>query len=620
MVIASFVKVLLVRWVLWTVVVTAFVLWVGSCFTPPKDRVISPGANPIFLSSDLQAPESTAISIPIKQGRTALDRVIDTLRRSEGKPFLFGMVTLWVLGLFGITIGGTFHRVRTHATTRAHQLLEESEEQLRVIFEASEAGIVLVNPGGYVRFANRRAAEIFGTTPGELINSSYSDHLHTSEMPEGLERIRQITTGEVQSVALERRYLRKDGSDFWGHLTGRRLEHPDGSLRALVGVITDISDRKQAEIERNNLQAKLQQAQKMESLGLLAGGIAHDMNNVLGAILGWSSASIEEHAEGSPTFRAFDTISKAAIRGGKMVNGLLRFSRQGPGELAAINLNEIVREEVRLLERTTLSKIRLILDLACDLKPIMGDANAITHAIMNLCVNAVDSMPESGTLTLRTLSSDPEWVEIQVADSGCGMTEDVLRRAMDPFFTTKDAGRGTGLGLSMVYSTVKDHDGELFIQSEPGLGTCVQMRFPVGESMPAAAEPLKNKSSSSIPSDLHIMVVDDDELFLSSVGVMLRQLGHQETLISSGEDALATLEIGFQPDLVILNVNMPGLGGAATLTLLRLMRPMVPILLVTGWVDQGVLELARAYSRVTLLPKPFGIRDLQLMLESTKTQ
>ena len=303
-----------------------------------------------------------------------------------------------------------------------------------------------------------------------------------------------------------------------------------------------------------------------------------------------------------------------------MVNGLLRFSRQGPGELAAINLNEIVREEVRLLERTTLSKIRLILDLACDLKPIMGDANAITHAIMNLCVNAVDSMPESGTLTLRTLSSDPEWVEIQVADSGCGMTEDVLRRAMDPFFTTKDAGRGTGLGLSMVYSTVKDHDGELFIQSEPGLGTCVQMRFPVGESMPAAAEPLKNKSSSSIPSDLHIMVVDDDELFLSSVGVMLRQLGHQETLISSGEDALATLEIGFQPDLVILNVNMPGLGGAATLTLLRLMRPMVPILLVTGWVDQGVLELARAYSRVTLLPKPFGIRDLQLMLESTKTQ
>ena len=133
------------------------------------------------------------------------------------------------------------------------------------------------------------------------------------------------------------------------------------------------------------------------------------------------------------------------------------------------------------------------------MKPIIGDANAITHAIMNLCVNAVDSMPESGTLTLRTLSSDPEWVEIQVADSGCGMTEDVLRRAMDPFFTTKDAGRGTGLGLSMVYSTVKDHDGELFIQSEPGLGTCVQMRFPAGESMPAAAEPLKNGSSSSIP-------------------------------------------------------------------------------------------------------------------------
>ena len=154
---ASFVKVLLVRWVLWTVVLTAFVLWVGSCFTPPKDRVISPGVSPVFLSSDLQAPESSATSIPIRQGRTALEQAIDTLRRSEGHPFLLGMVTLWVLGLFGITLGSTFHRIRMHATTRSHKLLEESEEQLRVIFEASEAGIVLVNPGGYVRFANRRA-------------------------------------------------------------------------------------------------------------------------------------------------------------------------------------------------------------------------------------------------------------------------------------------------------------------------------------------------------------------------------------------------------------------------------------------------------------------------------
>ena len=172
-----------------------------------------------------------------------------------------------------------------------------------------------------------------------------------------------------------------------------------------------------------------------------------------------------------------------------MVKSLLNFARQSPTEEHELDMNAILREEVELLERTTLAKIRLEMDLASDLRPILGDASALTHAFMNLCVNAVDAMPENGTLTLRTRNVDNDWIEVLVEDTGTGMPREVLEKAMDPFFTTKGVGKGTGLGLSMVYSTVKAHRGQIEIQSEPGQGTRVRMRFPACEPMVRPSEP-----------------------------------------------------------------------------------------------------------------------------------
>jgi len=167
---------------------------------------------------------------------------------------------------------------------------------------------------------------------------------------------------------------------------------------------------------------------------------------VLGAILGLASAHIENQPAGSTAHRAFGTIIKAAERGGKVVKGMLNFARQSPAEDREIDVNAVLREEVRLLERTTLSKVRLEMDLAPDLRAIRGDASALTHAFMNLCVNAVDALPENGTLALRTRNVDKDWIEVQVEDSGTGMGKEVLERALDPFFTTKEQGKGTGLG------------------------------------------------------------------------------------------------------------------------------------------------------------------------------
>lgn len=390
----------------------------------------------------------------------------------------------------------------------------------------------------------------------------------------------------------------------------------------LAGYTIDITDRKRLAEERLQLEARLAQAQKMEGMGSLAGGVAHDMNNVLGAIMALASANLELVPEGSPVRGAFETILKASERGGKMVRSLLSFARQSLAEERVLDLNVILREEVSLLERVTLAKVHLVLDLAQDLHSVQGDPGALSHAFMNLCVNAVDAMGEGGTLTLRTRNLEGAWVEARVEDSGHGMSRDVLKKAMDPFFTTKVQGKGTGLGLALVYSTVKAHHGQIFLESEPGRGTSVILRFPVfagtGALEDKPAEPQIRQASAS----MRVLLVDDDELILSSITSILSVLGHHVSTASSGEKALEALDVDGQAvcaqgfDVVILDLNMPGLGGADTLSLLRKRHPDLPVLLATGRADQRALDLVGRYSKVTLLAKPYGMAELRLQLEA----
>ncbi len=383
----------------------------------------------------------------------------------------------------------------------------------------------------------------------------------------------------------------------------------------LFGVLHDITGLELAEEERAKLQAQLLQSQKMESLGSLAGGVAHDMNNVLGAILGIASASIQAQPEGSAAYRAFDTISQAATRGGKMVKSLLSFARQTTAEEHKLDLNSLLEEEVNLLERTVLSRVQLHIDFDPDLFPILGDASALTHAIMNLCVNAVDAMPEGGILTLQTRNVDIDWVEVNVEDTGAGMPPEVLEKAMDPFFTTKGVGKGTGLGLSMVYSTVKAHRGQIDIQSEPGRGTCVRMRLPTCDPT-STSEPVLDAVVKPEQGLLKVLIIDDDELIHASVGSMLETIGHTVLTAQSGEEALVKLEAGLEPDLVILDMNMPGLGGSGTLPRLRVLKPALPVLLSTGRADQLALDLVASTPNTTLLSKPFSLSNLEQAIES----
>ena len=494
------------------------------------------------------------------------------------------------------------------------QRVRESEALLRAISHALPDPVFLKDREGRWLFANPATLRVIGKTMEQVLGKTDTQIYDDQNVGAALMATdRRIMAADLAEV-LEETILGPDG--YRTFLSSKApYRDADGRVIGLIGNSRDITERKLAEEERHRLEAQLQQAQKMESLGSLAGGVAHDMNNVLGAILGLASANHEAQPVGSPAHRAFGTIIQAAERGGKLVKGLLNFARQSPAELRELDLNAILQEEVGLLERTTLARVRLEMSLANDLKPIRGDASALTHAFLNLCVNAVDAMPDSGTLTLCTRNVDPDWVEVLVEDTGLGMTKEILEKALDPFFTTKEQGKGTGLGLSLVYNTVRAHQGEIWIETEPGQGTLVRMRFPACEAE-AGIPPSEASPSPAAAAGLVVLLVDDDELIQFSLQAQLEVLGHRAITTASGEEALARLEAGLQPDLVILDMNMPGLGGVGTLPLLRKLRPTLPILLATGRADHIAQNLLTAYPQISLLSKPFTMEELREALAS----
>jgi PAS domain S-box-containing protein len=495
---------------------------------------------------------------------------------------------------------------RLQAFTRRLEA-EISERKLSQILEGVDAFVYLKDTQGRYLFVNRPLCEFFGRSKEEVMgrdDRAFFDAETALRLREADRRV--LEKGET--VRGEETVLNpRDGHAviYWS------VKHPirdeAGGIYALCGVSTDLTERKQ-------LEAQLHQAQKMQSLGSLAGGVAHDMNNVLGAILGLASAHLSIQPEGTPLHGAFGTIAKAAERGAAMVKGLLGFARKTPASNLPLDPNALVREVADLLERTKPARVRLELDLAADPGRVRGDAGALSHALMNLCVNALDAMPEGGALTLRTAGRGGE-VEVAVEDTGSGMDPEVLEKAMDPFFTTKGQGKGTGLGLSLVYSTMAAHRGRLELRSEPGRGTLALLRFPVCEE--AGPLPVSRAAPPAVARPLSVLLVDDDDLMRTSSRSLLEVLGHQVALALCGEEAVAKLEQGFLPDVVIMDLNMPGWGGSGTLPRLRALCPDLPVLLATGRADQTALDLVEAFAGVTLLSKPFSLEELKEGLPRT---
>ncbi len=358
---------------------------------------------------------------------------------------------------------------------KAEERLRRSEQRFQTVFRASPVMMTIteMESGRYLD-VNDRFCEVSGFSRLDAIGHSATElgWIAPGTREAAIEALRR--TGEL--LNREEKVTTRAGEELTCLMSGEVLEL--NGVSCLLSIVVDVTDAKRVEARRAVLEEQVQHLKRMDSVGRLAGGVAHDLNNVLTAVLTLSELQLADAPPGSALQEDLEAVVQASLRGQSTVRGLLDFSRAAVSTVEPLDLNGLIRDEVSLLSRTTLQKARLNTDLEEGLPLVRGDRAALTHVFMNLCLNAVDAMPHGGSLTVRTRRDGDAHVVAQVIDSGEGMPPEVRARALDPFFTTKPQGQGTGLGLSIVFGTVKAHGGTIDIQSEPGEGTTVTIRLP----------------------------------------------------------------------------------------------------------------------------------------------
>jgi PAS domain S-box-containing protein len=474
------------------------------------------------------------------------------------------------------------------------------------LYDFAPVGYLTLGLRGNILQANLTAARMLGIERSCLLNSALANVLVEGSLKLFMAFLAERFAGAGTASSPDLACLPSPGRVSWIRLEASGAANHEECRVAVL----DVSARKRAEDDRRRFEADLHHAQRLESLGSLSAGIAHDINNVLAAIYAVVETQSHKAAQDPDLLNALDLIARATKRGRNLVGGLTAFSRKDLLEPEPTDLNALVNQEVDLLQRSTFQMIEFSLDLEEPAPFVLAERNRLAAALMNLCVNAIDAMPDGGRLTLRTGRIPGAAVILTVEDSGLGMPPEVLHRAMDPFFTTKPFGKGTGLGLSTTYSTAKSHGGSLLIDSTPGKGTRVTLQLP---EIPAErlAMPPEEQPSGHSSGAMSILLVDDDELIRASIPAMVESLGHHVESVASGEEALGWIACHPAVELVILDQNMPGMCGIETLRMLRMNLPQLPVLLATGNVDALPGSMLANDPWVRVIGKPFSLIELE---------
>ena len=508
--------------------------------------------------------------------------------------------------------------VRDISTRRvAETALRESEERYRAAFEQAAMGMAELDLAGRFLRVNRTFCDMLGYEPDELTRISSTAITHAAEALEDRELISGLVAAGRSSRTREKRFVKKNGAAIWAQVTLSLVRDTEGAPAYLLMVTQDIESRKRLEEE-------LRQSQKLDAVGRLAGGVAHDFNNLLTGIIGYADL-LRHSPEATPQLRQdADSILLAARRGADLTRNLLAFARRSPTRAEPVDLHAVLLEVAELLERTLDRRIELRLALEARSSVLLGDHSRLANAVLNLALNARDAMPHGGRLAFATSVQqvDEEFVArhpgsvrpgrhlvLRVSDNGEGMPPETMSRAFEPFFTTKPTGKGTGLGLSMVYGTVKAHHGLVTVYSVPGAGSTFTLYLPLAESAVVALPP---RPTSDIVPGVGRVLLADDEQTLREVGQrMLEQVGYVVETARNGEEALAKVRSAGVPfDLVILDWNMPRMGGREACRAIRAIRPDLRIVLASGLAETAPPDELRADGFIGVVQKPYSMADL----------
>ncbi|MGN6667721.1 MAG: PAS domain S-box protein [Trinickia sp.] len=516
-------------------------------------------------------------------------------------------------------------REDVHRGREVSARLEESEQRFRLLVDSVvDYAIFMLDADGYVTSWNAGAQRIKGYRADEIIGRHFSRFYTEEDRRNGMPQFVLSSAARTGKFEGEGWRVRKDGSRFWANVLIDAIVGPNGEVIGFAKVTRDLT-------EKRNVEEQLRQSQKMEAIGQLTGGIAHDFNNLLQVVIGSLEGlqrrvgRFEHLPQGTDMQRFVDHALRGAERATNLTKRLLAFSRRQALDAKPTDIGKLVGGMSDLLRRTLGEAISIEAVNAADLWRVAIDANQLESALLNLAVNARDAMPQGGKLTIETancildemyvsrfegLEPGP-YVMIAVSDTGGGMSKDVLERALEPFFTTKEVGHGTGLGLSQVYGFVKQSGGHVRIYSELDEGTTVKLYLPRLAGDIVDDERVDRRPVPASRGGETILVVEDDENVRTATSDMLRELGYRVVLAQDGASALRL--VGERPEIRLLftDVGLPGgMNGRQLADEVRAQRPELPILFTTGYARNAIVHHGRLDPGINLLPKPFTYAEL----------
>jgi two-component system cell cycle sensor histidine kinase/response regulator CckA len=524
------------------------------------------------------------------------------------------------LGIFlvGLLLAHEEHR---HIAEAAQK---KSEKRFRELFENLVDVSYRTDIDGNFIVISPSSEKIFGYRPEEVLGRQIANaYRNPSRRDDFMAQIRR--DGQVENFEAEMR--KKDGSFIWVSTNAKLLTNAEGSFIGIEGVARDISQLKKSEEEKLNLEESLRQSQKMEAIGTLAGGIAHDFNNILAAIIGYSEIAIDEVPEFSPARQSIREVLNAAMRAKELVRHILTFSRKSEQNYAPVQIQLIVKDALKLLRASIPATIDIRQDIDSQCGTIIADPTELHQVTMNLCTNAAQEMEKTdGVLYVSlerldlseddlqnepTLKPGPH-VKLSVKDTGLAIDSDHIDRIFDPYYTTKDVGMGSGLGLAVVHGIVKRHNGMITVETNPTQGTTFNVFFPIAEGV----EQQVAKEIDPLPTgNERILVVDDETSVVEVTQQRLERLGYQVTSKNSSIEALELFRA--QPnafELIITDQTMPDMTGEQLAKKLIDLRPDILIVLCTGYSSNIDAEKSKALGIKEFILKPIDLQELAITI------